>query len=81
MPFQHTLSKAQPGHAIAFGLNRQNDEQSLAVFLQRFSSDALLERLIPRLDAAEISATIDHLSSLMRNHLSEQEYHCLFLDD
>ena len=66
---------------ISFGWDRATDERSLAAFLQRFSRPALLEALLPRLSDPEIGDLVDHLSRLMRRHLSEGEYHRLFLTD
>ncbi len=66
---------------ISFGWDRATDERSLAAFLQRFSRPALLEALLPRLSDPEIGDLVDHLSRLMRRHLSEGEYHRLFLAD
>ncbi|MDA8161116.1 MAG: hypothetical protein M0T76_10405 [Desulfobacteraceae bacterium] len=66
---------------ISFGWDRATDERSLAAFLQRFSRPALLEALLPRLSDPEIGDLVDHLSRLMRRHLSEGEYHRLFLFD
>ena len=71
-----------PGAAtICFGLDRATDERSLAAFLQRFAEPKLLEQLIPRLTEQEIAAAVDVLSGLLRQHLSEKEYHRLFLQD
>jgi len=67
--------------AICFGLDRLTDEQSLVLFLELFSRDQLLDILIPRLEDAEIEQTVNMLTGLMRNHLKENEYHKLFLDD
>ena len=64
---------------ISFGWDRHTDEESLKVFLQKFSSDKFLAAIIPRLTDQELIAIVDHLSEVMRNHLSEQEYHRLFL--
>ncbi len=67
--------------AICFGLDRATDERSLGDFLRIFSSDPLLATLIPRLSDKEINALVDTLSVLLRTHLSEQEYHRLFLGE
>lgn len=64
---------------ICFGLNRATDERSLAIFLKKFNDNELLNTLIPRLSNEEITATLDFLTKLMRNHLQKQEYHNLFL--
>jgi hypothetical protein len=66
---------------VGFGLDRPTDENTLAVYLQKFSDDALLEVLLPRLKAAELAETFDLVNRLMRRHMSEEEYHRLFLKD
>jgi len=67
--------------AICFGWDRATDERSCQAFVQRFSSQALLSLLTPRLTDQELADLIDHLSGLMKKHLSEGEYHRLFLAD
>lgn len=66
-------------HDICFGWNRQSDEQSLKKFIRQFSSDSLLDTLIPKLTESEISLLVDTMSQVMHRHLSEKEYHQLFL--
>jgi len=75
------LNNNLPSQAICFGLNRTMDEQSLKAFIQRFSRDSVLSALVPRLEDREITELLDTLSDLMRKHLSEQEYHRLFLSE
>lgn len=70
-----------PADKICFGLNRKTDERSLALFLELFSKKQLLDTLIPLLKDEEIKQTVDLLTTLMRNHLKEPEYHELFLGD
>jgi hypothetical protein len=67
-------------HAILFGLNRVEDERSLAIFLRLFARRELTDVLVPRMTDAEIRQTVDLLTTIMRNHLSKKEYHALFLD-
>jgi hypothetical protein len=66
-------------HQILFGLNREEDERSLTDFLQLFSDHRLTSVLIPRMTDVEIDLTVETLSAILRNHLSEKEYHALFL--
>jgi hypothetical protein len=66
---------------ICFGLNRETDEQSLALFLRLFGQDELIQTLIPRMTDREIIELVEYLTGLMRNHLQEREYHELFLND
>jgi len=66
---------------MVFGLDRATDEQSLESFVQSFADSEVLGRLIPRLEDHEIEEILDFLTALMKKHLSETEYHQLFLGD
>ena len=66
-------------HQILFGLNRKEDERSLTDFLKLFSERRLTSVLIPRMTDVEINQTVETLTAILRNHLSEKEYHALFL--
>ena len=64
---------------VAFGLSREIDEASLVVYLQKFSDDQLIGVLRGRLSDEEILPTVDLIVGLLRKHLTEEEYHRLFL--
>jgi hypothetical protein len=64
---------------IAFGFDRATDEKSLIAFIKAFAGPGLLHTLVPRLTDQEITQTVDFLSQLMKKHLTEEEYHRLFL--
>ena len=66
-------------HTIAFGFDRATDERSFELFLQRFVDKKLMETLLPRLQDEDILSTVDFLTGIMRKHLTEKEYHSLFL--
>lgn len=66
---------------MCFGLNRDTDERSLAVFLQMFTAGEMLDVLIPRLTDNDISQTVDFLTQMMKKHLQEDEYHTIFLGE
>ena len=66
-------------HQILIGLNREEDERSLTDFLQLFSKHRLTSVLIPRMTDEERDQTVETLTAILRNHLSEKEYHALFL--
>ena len=66
-------------HTIAFGFDRATDERSFELFLQCFVDKKLMETLLPRLQEEDILATVDFLTGIMRKHLTEKEYHSLFL--
>lgn len=74
-----TFDEQIDAHQILFGLNREEDERSLADFLRLFSRERLTSVLIPRMTDEEIHQTIEMLTTLLRGHLNEKEYHALFL--
>lgn len=66
---------------VAYGLNRETDEKTLIYYLQKFSDDDLIETLAPRMTDEELGQVFELLSILLRRHLSEPEYHRLFLKE
>ncbi len=77
---KHTIVEQYDG-LVAFGLSREVDEKSLMYYLQKFSDDDLLRVLAPRLSDEEINRLFALMTELLRNHLSDSEYHGLFLKD
>lgn len=77
---KHTFVEEYDG-MVAFGFSRELDEKSLMYYLQKFSDDDMLRALIPRLSDEEINTLTEMISTLMRRHLKEYEYHKLFLKD
>ena len=66
---------------ICFGLTEELDRQSLATFLQLGGQENLATLLAERLSSEEIIQFVDHFMDLLRKHLSENEYHRIFLGD
>jgi hypothetical protein len=66
---------------VGFGLDRKTDEDSLVVYLQKFSDDALVSTLKKRMSVEEINQVVDLIHGLMHKHFTEDEYHRLFLKD
>jgi TorA maturation chaperone TorD len=66
---------------VGFGLSRETDEATVIYYLQKFSDDSLMSVLIKRLTDEELAAIFDALSSHLNRHLSEEEYHRLFLKE
>jgi TorA maturation chaperone TorD len=77
---RHTFVDKYDG-MVAFGFSREVDEQSLMIYLQKFSDDDVVKALVPRLSDDEITQLFELMSQLMRNHLTDDEYHKLFLKD
>jgi hypothetical protein len=66
---------------VGYGLDRETDQATLQVYLQKFSDDIFMKHMLPRLHQEEMDQLFDLLSGLLRAHLEEQEYHALFLKD
>jgi len=66
---------------VGFGLNRETDENTVKYYLQKFSDDQVLQSITERLADEELGELFGLISRLLRNHLSESEYHRLFLKD
>jgi hypothetical protein len=79
---QHTHSFVEKYEGmVGFGLNRENDENTVIYYLQKFSDDALMQVMKKRLTDEELRTLFDLMSALLRKHLDETEYHRLFLKD
>ena len=66
---------------VGFGLDRETDEKSLMVYLQKFSDDDFLKTLIPRLSDDEIKEISEFIFRFLKIHLKNEEYHRLFLKE
>ena len=65
----------------AFGLNRQTDEKTVIYYLQKFSDDSLMNTLIKRFSNDDLEEIYFLVNRVLKTHLSENEYHSLFLKD
>lgn len=66
---------------VAFGFNRETDENTIIYYLQKFSDDSLMQQIIKRLSDEELGNIFDLISGLLKKHLTEDEYHSSFLKD
>ena len=66
---------------ICFGLSSQLDRESLSCFLQLAGRREFADFFADRLSSAEIDTLVESFMVLMRRHLSEDDYHRLFLQD
>jgi hypothetical protein len=66
---------------VGFGLDRDTDEKTVIYYLQKFSDDEAMRFLLPKLTDAELEEVFALVSRLLRAHLSEPEYHRLFLKE
>jgi hypothetical protein len=77
----HNFVNEYDAGMMAFGLDRETDESSLVAYLQKLTDDDLMSVLVGRLSDEEILSTMDFAGKLLRKHLSEAEYHRLFLKE
>ena len=74
----HNSTTPDPG-AICFGLSLELDQQSCAAYLQLLGRFEVAHTLCSRLSQEEIDQLIGLVSGLIRNHMTKNEYHTLFL--
>lgn len=66
---------------MLFGMNHATDVDSLITYLAHFGHERLTTALVPRMNTQEIHQVVDLLTQIMRNHLTDEEYHALFLGE
>ena len=66
---------------VGIGADRDTDEKTVIVYLQKFSDDKFLQTLIPRLSEEELLEIFDLINRLLKKHLVHSEYHSLFLKE
>ncbi len=66
---------------VGFGADRETDENTTVYYLQKFSDDTLMEKLVKKMTDDELGEIFELVSRIMKRHLKESEYHRLFLKD
>ena len=66
---------------VGYGYDRESNENTLVYYLQKFSDDEHVKLIIDRMSDQEIDNLYDMLCGLLKSHLTEEEYHRLFLKD
>jgi hypothetical protein len=66
---------------IGFGYNRETDEKTLEVYLQKFSDDEHAALILSRMSDEEMEELFNLLGRLLKKYLTEEEYHGLFLKE
>ena len=64
-----------------YGLDRQTNENTVQLYLQKFSDDDLMKTILKRMTDDELTEIFDITGKLLRKYLTEPEYHQLFLKD
>lgn len=66
---------------VGFGFDREIDEYTLTVYLQKFSDDDLMALIRSRMSGEDLETLFDLLARLLKTYLTEEEYHAYFLKD
>ena len=66
---------------VGYGAGRKTDENTIIYYLQKFSADKLMAILTKRMTDEELLEIFDLINRILKNHLTESEYHHLFLGD
>ena len=66
---------------VGFGLSREVDEHTLTYYLQKFSDDQLMALIRGRMSEEDMEEVFNLLGRLLKEYLSNEEYHTDFLKD
>ena len=66
---------------VGFGFHRETDENTVVYYLQKFSDDDLMNTLIKKCSDEELSELFNLMGRLLKKHLTEPQYHALFLKE
>ncbi|MBT8368312.1 MAG: cytoplasmic protein [Deltaproteobacteria bacterium] len=64
---------------VGYGADRETDENTVIYYLQKFSDDKLMALITKRMTDEELLAIFDLITRILKKHLTESEYHNLFL--
>jgi len=78
--YSHNFVETYDGFT-GFGWDRKSDENTVICYLQMFSDDDLMKKLISKLSEDELEEIYSMINRLMKTHLNEGEYHRLFLKE
>ena len=66
---------------VGYGLDRETDENTVIYYLQKFSDDTFIKEFIGKLTDSELDEIFLMITRQLKKHLTESEYHHLFLKD
>jgi hypothetical protein len=66
---------------VGYGADRETDENTVIYYLQKFSDDNFMAVMTKRMTDDELLELFDLINRLLKNHLTESEYHSLFLKE
>ena len=66
---------------LGYGLDRQSNENTVQLYLQKFSDDHLMKTILKRMTDDDLAKIFEITSKMMKKHLTNAEYHQLFLKE
>jgi hypothetical protein len=66
---------------LGYGMDRQSDEDTVQVYLQKFSDDLLMKTILKRMTDKDLTEVFEITSRMLKTYLTEPEYHQLFLKE
>ena len=66
---------------VGYGFDRETDENTVIYYLQKFSDDRFMAMMTKRMTEGELLDLFDLINRLLKTHLTQIEYHSLFLKD
>lgn len=66
---------------VGFGAGRKTDENTIIYYLQKFSDDKLMAKMITRITDNELLDIFNLINRILKKYLTDAEYHQLFLKD
>ena len=66
---------------VGFGLNREVNGYALTYYIQKFGDDRLMAVMRERMSDGDMEELFNLLARLLKNYLTEEDYHRYFLMD
>ena len=76
-----TCSGINPSSFVRRETFRKTDEYTVIYYLQKFSDDRFIAMMTKRITDAELLELFEFINRLLKTHLTESEYHTLFLKE
>ena len=66
---------------VGFGYDRDVNEKTITYYMQKFSDDALMALINPRMSDEDMEDLFNRVGGLLKKYLTEEEYHEYFLKE
>jgi hypothetical protein len=64
---------------LGYGLDRESNQNTVQVYLQKFSDDELMKTILKRMRDEDLTELFEVTGKMLKKYLTESEYHQLFL--